>query len=223
MPEQPSLAAAIRFSVSGLVEWVHAFVLWNLALVVAVAIVLTLLLLTNLALLLVPLLAPLVCGLLRLATVAHRDEVVTLRTAMPGIRHRWGAKVGLAAAQSLILLLAALNVMLAPAIGGLLAALSVATSVYLALGVAGYAMVGWTLLCDPRRESDPLGHLARLALVVLVRRPLPLLFILVVAVLAVAIVYNLVVPALFLPSMIMLLVAGYVLPAADRLAPVEQP
>lgn len=221
MPEQPSLTAAIRFSVSGLIEWVHAFVLWNLALVVAVAVVLTLLLLTNLALLLVPLLAPLVCGLLRLATVAHRDEVVTLRTAVPGIRHRWRAKVGLAAAQSLILLLAALNVMLAPAIGGPFAALSVGTSVYLALAVAGYAMVGWTLLCDPRRESQPIRQLARLALVVLVRRPLAILFFLVVTALAVVIVSNLVVPALFLPSMILLLVARYVLPAADLLVPVE--
>lgn len=221
MPERPSLAAAIRLSVTGLIESLHAFLAWNLVLVVAAAVNVFLLTLSSLALLLVPFLAPLVCGVVRLATVASRGDHVALRTAMPGIRHRLWTKVGLAAVQCVLLLLTTLNLLVAPAIGGLLAGLSMATSVYVAATLFAYAAVGWTLLCDPRRESLPLGELARLSLSIVLRHPLQVIFMLVVIALATVVVYNLVAPSLFLPSMVLLLVAGYVIPAADRLTPVD--
>lgn len=222
MPQAPSLTVAIRFSLSGLVESLHAFLAWNLALVAAAVVVVALLPLSLLALLLVPFLAPLACGLVRLASAARRGDHVALRTALPGLRERFWTKVGLAAVQVLLLLLAILNLLAAPAIGGLLAALSMATSVYLAATILAYATVGWTLLCDPRRASLPLGQLARLAIVVVLRRPLAILFILLVAGLSVVVVYNLLVPSLFLPSMVLLLAAGYVLPAADQIAPIAE-
>ena len=218
MPEPPSLAGAIRFSVLGLIDSLHAFLAWNFVLVIATVAALYLLVASNLALLVAPFLAPLACGLARLATVASRGGQVTLRTALPGIRHRFWAKVGLAAAQCLILFLAVLNLLVSPAIGGLFAALSMATSVYLGGAVVAYGIVGWTLLCDPSRESLPLANLARLALVIVLRHPLAAFFLLVVAGLATVVVYNLVVPSLFLPAMVLLLTARYVLPAADELA-----
>lgn len=220
MPDdRPSLAAAIRLSVTGLIESLHAFLAWNLLLVIAAATAVFLVAVTPLALLLVPLLSPLACGLVRLATVASRGDHVALRTAVPGIRRRFGAKVGLAAGQTVLLLLAVLNLLLAPAIGGIVGALSAATSAYLAAFVLAYALVGWTLLCDPRREDRPVGELARLALVVVMRRPLQVLFLLLVLALTAVVVWNLVVPSLFLPSMVVLLTAGYVLPAADEIRP----
>lgn len=217
MPEQPSLAAAIRFSVTGLIESLHAFLAWNLVLVLATTVVVYALTLSNLALLLVPFLAPLACGLGRLATVASRGDHVALRTALPGIRHRFWTKVGLGAAQALLLLLAILNLFVAPAMGGLFAALSMATSVYLAGTAVAFGLIGWTLVCDPARESVPLSRLARLSLVVLLRHPLAALFLLVVAALTAVAVYQLVVPSLFLPAMVVLLTARYVIPAADEL------
>ena len=220
MPDRPSLAASIRFSVTGLIESFHAFLAWNLVAVVGVAVVAFSLALSNLALLAVPFLAPVICGIVRLAAVAWRGDHVALRSALPGVRHRFWTKVGLAAAQCLLLVLATLNLLIAPSIGGPFAALSMATSVYLAATVVAFATVGWTLLCDPRRESEPVGGLARLAMIVLLRRPLAVIFLVIVVALATVVVYNLVVPSLFLPSMVLLLVAGYVLPAADEILPV---
>jgi hypothetical protein len=214
----PSLASAVRFSVTGLVESLHAFLAWNLVLLVAVALVLLALTITNLALLAVPFLAPLVCGLLRLATVSHRGDQVALRTALPGIRRRLWTKIGLASVHAALLLLAALNLLVAPAIGGLVGALSMAMSVYLAAALLAYAVIAWTLLCDPWRETRPVRHLLRLAIIVLLRRPLQVLFLVLVLALAVAVTANLVVPGFFLPSMVLLLFTGYVIPAADELA-----
>lgn len=222
MPDRPSLAASIRFSVTGLIESLHAFLTWNLVAVVGVAVIAFSLVITNVALLAVPFLAPIVCGILRLAALSWRGDHVALRSAVPGIRHRFWTKVGLAAAQCVLLVLALLNLLIAPSIGGLFAALSMATSVYLAATVVAFATVGWTLLCDPRRESEPVGHLARLAMIVLLRRPLAVIFLVVVVALSTVVVYNLVVPSLFLPSMVLLLVAGYVLPAADEIVPVAE-
>ena len=219
--DRPSLAAATRLSVSGLVESLHAFLAWNLVLLLAVAAAVLLLSLSALAILVVPLLAPLACGLVRLAVVAARDEHVALRTALPGIRHRWMAKFGVAALQCAVLLLALLNLLLAPSIGGLLAAISLAMSVYLIATVLAYATALWPLVCDPRREDAPLSALARLALVVLFRKPFQLLFLVLAGVLAAIVIRNLIVPAFFLPSMAVLLMAGYVIPAADEIAPVE--
>lgn len=220
MPEAqtPSLASAIRFSISGIIESVHAFLAWNLAAVVAVAVILLLLPASDLAVLLVPLLAPVLCGLIRLAAASQRGDHVSLQTALPGIRHRTWTKVGLAALQCVVLLLATLNLVLAPAIGGLVGALSAVTSVYLGAAILAYALVGWTLICDPRRQAEPVRILARVALVVLLRRPLQILFLLLVSALGTIIVYNLVVLGLFLPSMVFLLIAGYVVPAADEIA-----
>ncbi len=221
--EHPSLAAAIRLSVSGLIESLHAFLAWNLVAVVAVLVVLAAFALTYAALLLVPFLAPLLCGILRLATVTVRGDHVALRTAVPGIRHRFWTKVGLAAIQWVILLLMTLNVLLAPSIGGILGALSAATSVYLGGSLLAFAIVGWALLCDPRRESLAVRELARRALLVLLRRPMQILFLLLLTGLAALVIYNLAVPGLILPSMVLLAIAGYVLPAADHLAPVTEP
>lgn len=218
MPERPSLAEAIRFSIRALVESIHAFLAWNLLLVLASATVIFVLSLTNLAVVLIPLLSPLVCGLLRMAVVARRDEDVALRTAVPGIRHRIVAKLGLAAGQCLLVLVATVNLAVAPAIGGLLGSLSMATSLYLLGAIGAYAFVGWTLLCDPRHDTERLGRLAKLAAVVLIRRPLAMLFIMAMAILSAFLVYSLVVPSLFLPSLLLLLAAGYVVPAADEVS-----
>lgn len=218
--DRPSLAAAIRLSLDGFVGSLHAFLAWNAVLAVAAGLTVFLLSLSNLALLAVPLLAPLTCGVGRMAAVAARDEHVALRSAVPGFAHRFWTKVGLAAAQSALLLVAGLNLLVAPAIDGPVAALSLAVSVYLIVTVLAYAIAFWPLLCDPRREEMPVPSLLRLALIVLLRRPLQLLTLLVVAVLSAIVIRSLVVPGLFLPGMVLLMIAGYVTPAADELAPV---
>jgi hypothetical protein len=215
----PSLAVAARRSVGGFVESIHLFVAWNLVLLVAVALTIGVLVVTPLGMLLVPFLAPFACGLLRLAVVTARGEHVTMRSAVTGVTHRWRAKVTIGAAQCGLLLLAVVNLLVAPSMGGLPGAISTAMSVYLVVGVLAYAVALWPLLCDPRRDGRSPRSLARLALVILFRRPLQLGLLTVMLGLAALLIRDLIAPAFFLPGVVSILLAGYVIAAADELDP----
>ncbi|HJP71247.1 MAG TPA: hypothetical protein VJ975_05965, partial [Candidatus Limnocylindria bacterium] len=59
----------------------------------------------------------------------------------------------------------------------------------------------------------------RLALALVTLRPLQLVVLAVITVLAVIVSIQLIAPLLFLPSLVLITIAGYVVPVADRLRP----
>jgi hypothetical protein len=171
----------------------------------------------------VPLLAVLVPLLALPASVLTRLAVEAARDAAPArgiVRAEFGRlawrKIGLATVQLLVLGLGVLNVSLAPAIGGLPGLVAGVVAAYALVASSVYAVALWPIVCDPRREG-PLAQQLRLALAVTLLRPLQLGVLALLAVLAGIVSAQLVVPALFLPSLVVLAAAAYVVDLADRL------
>ena len=124
----------------------------------------------------------------------------------------------LAAIQLLIMGLSLTNVVLGGSIGGLAGTASAIVAGYALIAVSVYALALWPIVCDPAREAPLRGQL-RLALALVTLRPLQLLVLALITVLAVIVCIQLIVPLLFLPSLVLIVVAGYVVPVADRLRP----
>ena len=216
------LGEAVRIGVGSFVEEVTTFLVANVAWAVAAGSVVYAVTRSPIALVLLPLIAPLTTGLARVATEAARQRVVSPRTFVAGVRDRFWTKVGLGALQAGVIGIALLDVLLAPAIGGLPALMSIVLAIYIAISSVVFGMVFWTLLADATLGAMPVRQLARLALAVILRKPLPVLFLLVYTLLAVGIMTTLVAPVLFLPSIILLTIAAYVIPAAEEIrSPVE--
>ena len=109
---------------------------------------------------------------------------------------------------------------LAPGIGGIPGILSTIVAGYALVASSVYATALWPIVCDPRREG-PLREQRRLALAVMLLRPVQIAVLTVITVLAVLVSVQLVAPAVFLPLLVMLAIAGYVVDVADRLRPIE--
>jgi hypothetical protein len=189
--------------------------------VLATLVVVTLAALVPLLALLMPLLALPAAVLMRLAVVAARDDAPSWRVARAEFGRLAGRKVGVAAVQLLILALGLLNLTLAPDMGGIA---GVAVSIgagYALIAVSVYAVALWCVICDPRRAGS-LREQLRLALAIVLLRPLQLVVLAVITVLSVLVSIQLVIPASFLPSLVMLASARYVVDAADRLRFVDR-
>jgi len=214
------LARSIRTAFAAYVDEVVLFLVLNVALVIAVAALGGLVAVVPVALLLAPLLALPTAVLCRLAVAAARGG--TPRWPMVGeeLLRRAGRKLAIAAAQLVLLGLALLNLSLAGEIGGVPGILSLVVSGYVAIGTSVYALALWPVVCDPRRDAS-IAQQLRLALAVVVLRPLQLAVLGLLAVLALVASVQLIAPALFLPSIVVLAVADYVVNVADRLREVE--
>lgn len=214
------LARSIRTAFSVYVDEVVLFLVLNVALVIAVAALGGLVAALPVALLLSPLLALPTAVLCRLAVAAARGG--TPRWPMVGeeLFRRPGRKIALAATQLVLLALALLNLSLATEIGGVLGFLSLVVSGYAVIGSSVFALALWPVVCDPRREA-PLVQQLRLALAVVLLRPVQLAVLGLITVLAMVASVQLIAPALFLPSLIVLAIADYVVNVADRLRGVE--
>jgi hypothetical protein len=79
-------------------------------------------------------------------------------------------------------------------------------------------MAVWPIVCDPLR-AGPLREQLRLALAVTARRPLQLGLLAVIAGLAAAASIQVLILGLFVPIVVLLAIAGYVVPAADQIVP----
>lgn len=178
--------------------------------------VVTLVAIVPLLALLAPLLALPAAVLMRLAVSAARDDAPSWRLARAELGRLAGRKVGLAAAQLLILGLGLLNLSLGPSMGGIAGVAVTIVAGYALIAVAVYAVPLWSIVCDPLRQG-PLRDQLRLALAVVVIRPIQILVLAVITVLSVLVSIQLVVPASFLPSLVMLAGAAYVVDVADRL------
>jgi hypothetical protein len=129
-----------------------------------------------------------------------------------------GRKLLIAAVQLLVLALGVANVTLAPQIGGLLGVLSSLVAGYAVIVSSVYALALWPIVCDPSRELR-LPDQLRLALAVVTLRPWQMGVLAVIVVLSVIVSAQLILPAIFLPGLVLIVVAGYVVPVADRLRP----
>lgn len=213
----PRLADAVRIGVTGFIEEIIAFLVANVAWAVLVGGVVYAIYRWPAALLLAPVAAPLTCGLARVAVETARGRVVSMRTFVAGIRDRFWTKLGLGAVQVLLVTVAILNLFVAPTIGGLSALVSMILSVYVVISTVAYGLVFWTMLSDAQLDSMPARRIGRLALAVVLRRPLQVGFLLAFAVLAMGLMAALVAPVMFLPSIVLLTVAAYVVPAGEEI------
>jgi hypothetical protein len=155
---------------------------------------------------------------MRLAIAISRDRVVSWRMAGSELRRLAGRKLALATAQLLILGLGAFNVVLAPGVGTIVGVASALVAGYAVIASSVYAVALWPIVCDPEREG-PLRDQLRLAFAIVMLRPIQLALLALIAGLAVvasAISLQLVIPAIVLPAFVLLAVANYVVPVADR-------
>lgn len=209
----------MRIGVTGFIEEITTFLVANVAWAVMAGAIVYASARWPIALLLVPLAAPMTTGLSRVAAETARERVVSLRTFGDGVRERFWIKVGLGAVQGIVLLIAIADLVFAPAIGGLPAFASMVLAIYVAISSVAYGLVFWTLLADRDLGAMPVREIARLALAVVLRKPGPTAFLFVFAVLATGVMAALVAPVLFLPGIVLLTVAAYVLPAAEEIRP----
>jgi hypothetical protein len=217
-PRRPSLARAIREAFSRYLDEIVLFTVVNLGWALAVAIFAFARIGLPAIVILTPLLALPTAVLMRLAVATGRDRAPTWPMAREELGRLAGRKVALAAVQLLIMGLSLTNVVLGGSIGGLAGIASAIVAGYALIAVTVYAVALWPIVCDPAREA-PVRDQLRLALALVTFRPLQLVVLAVITALAVVVSIQLIVPLLFLPSLVLLMVAGYVVPVADRLRP----
>jgi hypothetical protein len=217
-PRRPSLARAIREAFSRYLDEIVLFTVVNLGWALAVAIFAFARIGLPAIVILTPLLALPTAVLMRLAVATGRDRTPTWPMAREELGRLAGRKVALAAVQLLIMGLSLTNVVLGGSIGGLAGIASAIVAGYALIAVTVYAVALWPIVCDPAREA-PVRDQLRLALALVTFRPLQLVVLAVITALAVVVSIQLIVPLLFLPSLVLIMVAGYVVPVADRLRP----
>lgn len=214
----PRLGRAIVEAVSSYFEWALPFVLANGAWLVSVVVFGILVIGFPIALLLLPVLSLPTASLTRLAVAVARAGVPTLGNARDELTRLAARKLMLASLQVLVIAVGLTNIRLAVEMGGVLGVVSGAVAAYAVLGATVLGVALWPIVSDPRREA-PLRSQLRLAVAVVLRRPVELFVLALLSGLAVLVSIQLIVPALFLPSLVLLAVAGYVVPAADEIAP----
>jgi len=192
----------------------------NLAWLVVVALFAFLRLVIPILIVLAPLLALPTAVLMRLAVAAARDRSPSWSMATAELGRLAGRKLLLGAAQLIALALGVVNVLLAGSIGGILGILSALIASYAVIATWMYGVALWPIVCDPDREA-PLREQLRMALTVVMLRPLQIGVLALIAALALIVCVQLIAPAVFLPGIVLVVIAGYVVPFVDRLRPVD--
>ena len=217
-PRRPSLARAIRESFSRYIDEIVLFAIVNVGWALAFGAFAFVRIGLPVVVILTPLLALPTAALMRLAVATARDRTPTWPMAREELGRLAGRKVVLATIQLLIMGLSLTNVVLGGSMGGLAGIASAIVAGYALIAVSVYAVALWPIVCDPAREA-PVRDQLRLALAMVTLRPVQLVVLAVITVLAVVVAIQLIVPLLFLPSLVLITVAGYVVPVADRLRP----
>jgi hypothetical protein len=215
-----TLSRAIRGSFASYQDEIVLFLMVNIALVLIVAVFVAATAVVPPLLLLSPLLALPAAVLMRLAVAAARDSAPTWAMAWTELGRNAGRKVGLAAVQLLVMGVSVANLSLAPGIGGIPGILSALVGGYALIATSVYAVALWPILSDPLRDG-PVRHQLRLAVAAVLVRPIQLAVLMVITLLAAYASVQLIAPAIFLPSLVMLAIAAYVVDTIDRLRPRE--
>lgn len=218
-PPPVSLGRAFREAFRAYQEEIVLFFLVNLLWMLALVTFALVRFIEPLLLVAAPVLVLPTAVLMRLAVVAARERAPTWSIARAELGRYATRKLILAAVQLLVLALGITNVMLSGALAGLPGILSALVAGYAVVATSVYAVALWPIVCDPEREG-PLTDQLRLALALVLLRPLQIGVLALLTALAVIASVQLVVPAIFLPSIVLLVVARYVVPALDRVRPV---
>jgi hypothetical protein len=215
-PRPPSLARAIRDAFPRYLDEIVLVLLVNLGWALLLAAFAFVRIGIPVAIVLAPLFALPTAALMRLAVASARDRSPRVAMARDELGRLAGRKVALAAIQLVVMAVGIANVFAGGGIAGILGALSAIISGYVVLATWVYATALWPIVCDPEREG-PVREQLRLALAVVVLRPLQIGLLAIMAALAVIVSVQLIVPSIFLPSLILLAVTGYVVPSVDAL------
>jgi hypothetical protein len=162
---------------------------------------------------------PIMCGITRMAGQAARGNFPRLRDFRDGARHRLWAHLAIGAGQGLVLVIAIVNIGVGMAGDSLLFALITMVAGYVGLITVVLAVAAWPLLLDPERADLSVAAVFRLALAVIMTRPISLVVIAVVEIVLVAGISEFAVLGALLPSFGALVAANFVLPVADNLRP----
>lgn len=196
------------------VRLVAANVLWGISLVGVAFVVSRGLVLAPLVVIMVPL----TMGLMGMATTLVRRRRLFWSDSIDPMRHRFWPLLGIGIAQLLLSGVAAADVLIGLQLPGVLGPVVVIGGFYTLAAIWLVAVTTWPLLLDPERAGDGIRPTLRLGFLLALAHPLRMggaaallaVFLLVSAVLAAALVT-------ISGALAMLVVAHYVLPAADRL------
>jgi hypothetical protein len=162
-------------------------------------------------------LIPPAAGCLRMATTRLRDGHTDLGEFAAVLRRPWFV-LGLGLGQLAVLLVIIVDFMVGIAVGSFFGGVLAVSALWgLVIGWA-YVMVAWPILMDPLRDSEPLRARLRLAGLLLLAHPLRIGALAILAA-AFLIVSTIAIAAIVTVSLAytMLVLARYILPAADRL------
>jgi hypothetical protein len=215
----PGVWRGVRASATAFVEDIGRYALANTVYVLLLAATLTLSRQQPAGMLLAIAAVPLTGGIGRMTTRSVRGEHPRWSDFRVGLTHRCPTTWGLGAATIGVLILAALNVVVASARGGAWLVLSAVLSVH--IGVAALAVVAatWPLLMDPNHDNQSSRTVIREALVVLALSARSIATVLLVEAVLVAVHITVLATAFVLPS-VMVMVPGFiVLPRSDQIAP----
>ncbi len=218
VPPAPRLGSAIREAGLDLyynsVRLVPANVLWAFAM-------LTIVFLATRALILTPVLVltvPPTIWLMGMATTLVRRRRLFWSDSVDAVRGRFWHLLGIGAAQLLLTLVAAADVLIGLQMTGLLGPVVVVGGFYTLAAIWLLAITTWPLLLDPERAGDGVRSSLRLGLLLALAHPVRLGAL--AALLAAFLVISTVLAAAIMTisaALAMLVAAHYVLPAADRL------
>ncbi len=206
----------MRHAVVAYVDMIVPLATLNVALVVLAFVAVAAAALVPPLILLLPILALPSSVLMRLGVEAARDTTPPPGTIRTELGRLAGRKIALAALHLLVLGLGTLNISLSGAIGGVAGVATGLVAGYALIASSVYSVALWPIVCDPRR-TGPVPVQLRLALAVVLVRPLQLGVLALLTVLAGVVSAQLVIPALILPSILALIISAYVVDVADRL------
>jgi uncharacterized membrane protein YesL len=214
----PGVGRALRLAAEDLyyhgVRLVPANLLWGIGLLTT-ALALTQ---SPLGFALVIGMAPLTFGLMGMATIVVRDRTLVMSDFTRSIRTEFRPRLALAVAQLLLVAVAVVDLSVGFQIAGMLGLALVVVALYTLLATWVVAVVAWPLVMDPRREDESMRSRLRLAVILVVARPMQMaglalvlgVLLVVSAILAAAIIT-------FAAAYAALVAAHFVLPAAGRL------
>ena len=196
------------------VRLVAANVVWALALLVVVYSVMRAPLLAPLLVVIVPLSV----GLMGMATTLTRHGRLFWSDWTDAIRRRFVAHTALGVAQLVLAAIAIVDVLVGIRIPGLLGPIVAVVGAYSLAAIWVLSMTSWPLLLDPLRSDDGIVRTLRLGAVLAIAHPLRIgALALVIAVLMAASVVLAAALVTVSGAYAALVLARYVLPAADRL------
>ena len=208
---------SVRAAISSLTDAMGRFVLINVMWMAAAALAVTAGTTFRPAYVLGLAIVPISCGMMRMAAHAVRKNFPSFGHFREGFAHRFWAHLGIGAAEAVLLSVSIVN--LGVGMGGesLLFALIAVVAGYVALATVAFAIASWPLLLDPKRRAMPVPAVLRLGVAVVLKRPIRLVLIALIEVGLLAIVSQIVILGIFLPSFCALIAAYFVLPIADTL------